>query len=822
MFDFLSDWFSTSGFMPHGHCYLWKPALVWLQVSSNLAIALSYFAITGTLLYLVRRVRNMPFQWVYLAFAVFIVACGCTHLFDVYTVWTPAYWADGSVRAVTAGASLGTAVLLPSLIPKVMALSQATALAQTRGVELERANQELARLLENSNELERLKTQFFANVSHELRTPLTLVLGPAERQLAGADLSPELRRDFELIARNARTVLRHVNDLLDLSKLEAGRAKPEYSSVDLSNLLQLTASQFEQLVTERALTFSLLTPQELRAEVDANQVERILVNLLTNAFKFTPVGGQIGCSLSKHSSAPRACIEVTDSGPGIPVDQREHIFERFNQLEGGSTRKLGGTGLGLAIVRELVALHGGSITVDVAPEGGALFRVELPLHAPSHADVRQHSRALDDKQLSGTVAAVDDLRTRPATEAQREQLDGAPLALVVEDNPDMAHFIVQTLSTRYRTAVASDGRQGLAQALRLMPDVIISDMMMPELSGDQLVRNVRADATLDGIPILILTAKADDELRVQLLRAGAQDYVTKPFAAEELLARVANWVQVKLTREVLQRELRTSDEDIAALAGKLAQRQRELSTALEAMSLARAHAQSAGQFKSNFLNLVSHELRTPLSALTLQVERLRRESADSASARLEIVERMSGTLARLVTLIESLLEYSRIDRGRLVANVQDFDVRALLQEVADEYRSYAEQKGIHLRLAAESEDPRMVRSDPRLLRLVLVNLVSNAIKFTDSGGVDLHFEERDGMYRFGVVDTGRGVAPEHRVRIFEPFEQLEVLSNKHGPGVGLGLALVRQIVNAMGGRIELHSSPGRGSTFVAAVPRVDA
>lgn len=569
----LRDFFSSELFMPHGHCYLWKPELVWLQVISNGLIGLAYVAISSTLALLVYRIRDIPFKVMYLAFGTFIVTCGVTHFFDVWVIWNPTYWVDGAMRGLTAIASVGTALFLPPLIPKAVSLVRGAKAAHDRGIQLETAVRDLGTMYEKAKELEELKTQLFANISHELRTPLALIIGPTGKLLAADNLAADQRRDLELIARNGRTLLKHVNDLLDVAKLEAGKVEPEYARVDLVQLVRLIASQFEALAAERGITFSLQASGTLGGEVDPAKLERVLLNLLSNAFKFTPLRGRVRCSIAaqvpgQEGGPQRAVIEVADSGPGIRPEHRAAVFERFRQLEGGSTRRFGGTGLGLAIVKDLVTLHGGAISVNEAPEGGALFRVELPQKAPSGAKVRStHYLELDGATEETARQTLAELRTRDETVAPPPAVQGdAPLVLVVEDSREMNQFVCQALSGSCRTTSAFDGDAGLKAALEQRPDLVVCDVMMPGLSGDQLVRELRARSELAGTPILLLTAKVDDELRVGMLRAGAQDFLAKPFARDELRLRAANLISTKRARDILQRELNSQTTDIEALA----------------------------------------------------------------------------------------------------------------------------------------------------------------------------------------------------------------------------------------------------------------
>ena len=422
--------------------------------------------------------------------------------------------------------------------------------------ELQQAR-ETAHQLEKTKELDDLKTRFFASVSHELRTPLTLILGPIERMLADPGTSMEQRHDLSVVARNARTLLEHVNDLLDVSKLEIGHVTVDYAETNVTRLLRFVAAHFEALATDRDIAFAVDVPIDgLRAQVDPEKVRRIILNLLSNAFKFTPSGGRVRIRVRAINGS--FCVEVADSGPGIPPAMRQLVFEPFRQVQAGPTRRFGGTGLGLAIAREFVAMHRGTIHVEDAPEGGALLYVELPLRAPAGVPVRpegrEHERADEARQV------VQTLRDLPPTRAARIGQRGA-LVLVVEDNAEMNFFISEHLASDHRVETAYDGKEGFRKALELRPDLVLTDIMMPEMDGEQLVYAIRSHHELDRMPIVILTAKADDALRVRLLRAGAQDYVNKPFVLEELHARIDNLIARKVAEE-RSAELQRQVEDV--------------------------------------------------------------------------------------------------------------------------------------------------------------------------------------------------------------------------------------------------------------------
>ena len=423
--------------------------------------------------------------------------------------------------------------------------------------QLREANEQLAWLYSKSKELEVLKSEFFANISHELRTPLALILGPIRQRIAAEG---ESARDLPMVERNARLLLRHVNDLLDLSKLDSGHMQAEYVEADLAHLVRLIASNFESLANERKIRLSVDAIDCLPGQVDPDKFERILINLLSNAFRFTPAGGQVQLRLRRSDSYAR--IEVEDTGPGILPEQREIIFERFRQADGGSTRNVGGTGLGLSIVKEFVGLHNGRIEVSTPSSGrGSLFRVELPLTAPEGATVQCSSRQLDRDAIKQVVEeSVPWDKARHDTKVQPL----APSVLLIEDNRDMNTFVAGVLSSRYRVICAHDGQEGFDKALLFHPDLILCDLMLPRLSGDQVVRRLRERPEFAEIPIVLLTAVADEQLRVKLLREGAQDYLQKPFHPEEVLARVDRLIA---DRRHSAQQLRAQEARLAAIIG---------------------------------------------------------------------------------------------------------------------------------------------------------------------------------------------------------------------------------------------------------------
>jgi PAS domain S-box-containing protein len=428
--------------------------------------------------------------------------------------------------------------------------------ADATSARLRKANAELVARCERAHELDALKTRFFANISHELRTPLTLLLGPLERLLAETPEDDERRRALGTMLRNARLLHLHVDDMLDLSRVDAGAMQPRHAEADLSALTRATCACFDTLAAQRGMRYGVQAPLRLKAQVDTDKYRRILLNLLSNAFKFTPDGGSVSVTLERRDGD--AQLSVSDDGPGVPADLRGEVFERYRQSGEGERGLHGGSGLGLAIVKEFAELHGGSASVEQGAEGGALFQVRLPLAAPPGVEVPPAESTGPGRFAAGPAHPANwaspanpaypadpaDLANparqarHPAPEPAEAADKGDGLVLVVEDNRDMSAHIVDILRPHHPVAVAFDGEEGLRRALDLRPDLIVCDVMMPRVDGQRMVEQLRRYPGMADVPVLMLTAKADDDLRAHLLHGAVQGYIRKPFTAAELLASV--------------------------------------------------------------------------------------------------------------------------------------------------------------------------------------------------------------------------------------------------------------------------------------------
>ena len=686
-------------------------------------------------------------------------------------------------------------------------LQKANADLRLANEELARRNAERAEVNERLRELDRLKTSFFANVSHELRTPLTLVLGPIERLLTGQDLPAAYREPLDLVARNARILLKHVNDLLDVARLDAGKMSVQYQRVDVGRLVRDTAANFDGLAQHADIAYTVIAPPALDADVDAPKLQRVLLNLLANAFKVTPPGGRVLCELSPGEHPDELRVRIADSGPGVPESMRQAIFERFYQLEHHSTH--GGTGLGLAIVREFVELFRGQVSVTEGALGGAEFIVQLPRWADDSAVPAGHHGGTEPRPTAATTAIIEELETvrRPP---MRRDLAKAPnprgTVLLVEDNRDMNLFMSDVLAETYRVISVHSGEEALRVVGEVIPDLILADVMMPGMTGDELLRHLRQRPDVGRTPIVMLTALADAEMRVRLLRAGAQDYLTKPVVVEELHARIANLIAVKRAADILQQGLQTASQDVEQLAQAQIARQHELERAREA-------AERMSRVKDEFLSVVSHELRTPLNVIQGWMWQLKRANAspETRERAIDVIERNVMVQSRLV---EDLLDTSRSALGMLHLRKRVVDLCQACQAAVDNIERHAEAKRLTVRLQAP-DTPLFICGDADRLQQAISNILSNALKFTPEGGLIEVTVAREGTRaRVTVRDTGSGVPPHFVTAMFEPFAQADRSTTRLVGGLGLGLAIVKHIVTLHGGTATATSAGEEQGTTI--------
>jgi PAS domain S-box-containing protein len=421
---------------------------------------------------------------------------------------------------------------------------------------------EIARQREELARLDELKTAFFANISHEFRTPLTLMLGPLEDSVADGEeeLSPRQRERITMAQRNGLRLQKLVNALLDFSRVEAGRIQAAYQPTDLASLTHDLASSFRAACEKAGLELSIDTPKLSEPVfVDHEMWEKIVLNLVSNAFKFTLQGG-IKVAISEESG--HAVLRVGDTGTGIPESELSLIFDRFHRVAGAGGRTYEGTGIGLALVKELIELHKGEVSVESTLGKGTTFAARLPF---GHAHLPQHRLEASRTQASTATRAeafvsealrwlpdgitAEDPATLHQPRAAPDNATGTRArVLLADDNADMRDYLTRLLAGSYEVSAAAGGEEALAAARRARPDLILTDVMMPGLDGFGLLEKLRGDPELRGVPVIVLSARAGDEAKVEGLRRGADDYLVKPFSARELLARIAANIELSRAR----------------------------------------------------------------------------------------------------------------------------------------------------------------------------------------------------------------------------------------------------------------------------------
>ncbi|HEX7988037.1 MAG TPA: ATP-binding protein [Duganella sp.] len=518
----LNNWFDSQGFMPHGHCFLWIPSILWTSVVSDALIALAYLTIPVTLIYFIRRRRDMPFNWMFIAFGVFILACGSTHMAEIWVVWRPDYVPLVILKAITAVASVVTAIALVRLVPVALRIPSPAQLAAVNA-ELRQANSDLRLAMERAEVANRAKSAFLAAMSHELRTPLNAILGYAQILKRDKQLSPSQQVGVGTIHLGGQHLLALINDVLDLSRVEAGKMEFNVKPVRLGELLTVVADIMRVRAEQKHLHFELelVGGLPLAIGADETRLRQVLLNLLGNAIKFTDRGAvrlRVSPLPAAAGDAPdlaRLRFEVLDEGVGIDPVHLDTIFEPFEQV-GEAARRAGGTGLGLAISRQLVRQMGGDVKVDSAPGRGSRFWFDVPVPV-----------------VDAPGAAIDGGDVPAGYLGPRKTL------LVVDDvatNRALLRDLLGTLG--FRIVEADNGVSALRQAKIEPPDLVLMDMVMPDMDGIETTRRLRAEPGGAHTPVLIISASSTPEEGVRAITAGADAFLAKPIDQQALLAEI--------------------------------------------------------------------------------------------------------------------------------------------------------------------------------------------------------------------------------------------------------------------------------------------
>lgn len=676
--------------------------------------------------------------------------------------------------------------------------------------ELEASNRKL-------RELDEAKSRFFANISHELRTPLTLLIAPLESLIhsAASVRHPEEQDLLSTMHGNAMRLLKLINDLLDLVRLESGRSHVQQQKVDVKEFINGIANAVGSVAKDKRIQLNTRVDSALGLVMaDPEKLERICLNLLFNALKFTAASGRV--TFSADAEDGWLVIEVRDSGMGIPAAQLPHIFNRFWQADTSSQRKFQGMGIGLALVKELAEVQGGSVSAESEVGKGTTMTVKIPLRVP---DGTEDEKPAPEKVIEEPGEAPAGNRDWIAELYRRAELFPAmtslqatlrpvetsigrsrkPKLLIADDEPDMLRFLKGQLSANFEVLEAVDGQQAVEKAAQFLPDIILSDMMMPEKDGLQVCRELRERTSTRSIPVVLLTARADEKTKIDCLAAGASDFLAKPFSLTEVQVRLKNLVDSRL----YQKELATQKQQLEAALEQIKE--------TESLLVQNEKLASLGRLSAGLI----HEINNPLNYARQGLHIISRsgkllpesERADFA----ETLKDVEDGVNRVVQIISDLRGFTRntneVGHGFQLKPTVDTALRFFAHEWKDGVKREVE-------VPEELE----IRGDSNQFVQVLINLVQNALDAMgdkaypegESPCLRISAAARGGKVVLTVKDNGPGIPREIRDKIFDPF----FTTKDVGKGMGLGLSICNNIITSHGGRVEVRSEPGQFTEFI--------
>ncbi|MSR77276.1 MAG: response regulator [Candidatus Omnitrophica bacterium] len=671
-------------------------------------------------------------------------------------------------------------------------------------------------------ELDRLKTEFLANTSHELRTPLNGILGLVESVIDGADgpVNESQKKHLEMIIESGANLKELINNLLELSRMESGQMELKVKAFNIMNVIDAVRALLGGVAQKKGLRFEKIAPPQLSDVYgDPEKIQRVLINLAGNSIKFTHEGS---VTIKVEEDEARLKISVADTGIGISPEDQKIVFERFRQADGSATRTYEGTGLGLSIAREIAQLHGSSIEVQSTPQKGSAFSFFLPKHPEgipadnsrllrsarndaiashnsSDGSVLRRTRSPEDDEAISSNTSVQiqsHLPLEKDPEFQEAVRGHGEKILIVDDNAINREVVKTRLQMhQYEVIEAVDGIDALEKMKLGEPDLVILDLMMPRMSGYEFCRKVRASRSSDQLPVIMLTAKTDMGDKIHGLSLGANDYISKPFNKDELIARVGILIKIrKMTRE-LKRWNEELEQIVDTRTKELAKTQDQL---IQAEKLATIGTLAGG---------VAHEINNPLTAVLTNAQILKMSPCSEDD--LETLSLIEEGAKRCQVIIQKLLKYARQPGEE--QGLTEVDLGQVVRSTVSMLQYQLAQDDIQVQISSEGTYP--IHGISNELEQVFTNLILNARDAVKSakraGQIQIILRRKNHEVEADVMDNGIGIKKENLTRIFDPF----FTTKDVGSGTGLGLAVSHSILQKHQAKVEVRSEEGMGSVF---------
>ncbi len=691
--------------------------------------------------------------------------------------------------------------------------------------ELDKSRSMLAENNEKLKELDQVKNRFFANISHELRTPLTLLLSPLETMLhgQGRKFDTETRNLMNIMHGNGMRLLKLINDLLDLVRLESGRMEVKREPLEMASFIKGLMGGPQQMADNKGLRLeSWVTPELGAVLLDRDKLEKTILNLVFNALKFTPANGLVALRVEKKDD--QLVTTVRDTGVGISSKNLPFVFDRFWQADNSSKRKYQGVGIGLSLVKELTEVQGGKVSVESEEGKGTMFTVSLPflraeagvIPKPEEQLVAPEAPAGKPGTANGTqseewlgnlyrrAALFPAVSPLPDTEQLANNATNGthPTLLVADDEPDMLRFLKSQLTSHYHVVEAVDGQQAFDKAGQTLPDIILLDMNMPEKDGLQVCRELREQESTRDIPIIILTARADEQTKLAALSAGANDFLSKPFSTSELHVRVKNLV----VSHHYQEKLAKQNQVLETTIDQLKETETLLVQTEKMVSLGRM---SAG---------IIHEINNPLNYATTGLYTLRNKAKHVAPEQQaeyqEVLADVEEGIKRVKSIVSDLKTFTHPDAGQIDSVEVSTSIGSALKFLSSEWKD-------KVRIEQNIAQHLAIRGNRNKLLQVFVNLLQNSLdavrrkQFVDEKpAIWIEGRVEGGKTIVTVRDNGEGIDAGAINKVFDPFYTTKDV----GEGMGLGLTICYRIVQECEGRISVQSERGKYCEFKLEFP----